>query len=133
MKERTLRNIFLVALLAASALPLFNILAVYPAFVASIANSAENHSIPLAGHLAQHSKALNTPVDRLGDSKQFLSEIVKIERDFGVMKIKAYAPDGRITYSTDKKEIGGGLLLHPSPDLIPAISPDALVFSPRKP
>jgi len=106
MRERSLRNIFLVALLAASALPLFNILAVYPSFIESIVNGAENQSVRLAGHLGQNIRALNCPVDRLGDSKEFLRIVSDIERDFDVMKIKAYAPDGRITYSTDRTEIG---------------------------
>jgi len=93
------------AIVMALALPLGNILIIYPAFTNVLVRSIENDTEKIAAHLVPAElKFSEINKDSLTD--RFYGDIYKLEHDFGIVSVKLFSNKGEILYSTEAKEIG---------------------------
>ncbi|WP_243545318.1 sensor histidine kinase [Pseudodesulfovibrio tunisiensis] len=93
------------SLLLALTLPLANAIFVYPAFEDVIIKGIESDAMRLARHLSPASlKHSELTRSRMTDT--FFAEIYRLEYAFGLTKVRFYAPDGEILYSTNPREMG---------------------------
>ena len=105
-RSRPLLGILILALLLAIALPLINITIIFPAYtkllVAAIETGAERlavHAIPVS---AKHKELSHQSID----SVRLMADIYRMEKDFGLLEIGLYSPEGMTVYSSDASKIG---------------------------
>ena len=100
-----LLGILALAVICAVALPLINALIIYPAYtkimIGTFEDAAQRLAVltipPSIKHTRLDSAVLDTP--------RFLADVYRLETDFGLLKVRVLAPDGRILYSTETAEI----------------------------
>lgn len=94
-----------IPLLLAMLIPMINVHVIYPAFKDVIVQSIEKDGSRLAKHEIPASlKHTELSRDKLTDV--FYGQIYRLESDFGLDRIRVYAPSGEIIYSTVTAEIG---------------------------
>lgn len=102
-----LTGIILASIAALISFPLYIILYLDPAFIAFVTETSEQEAVKVANHIAVslfpetlefNEKSLNTA----GKAK----ELLDVQKDFQIIKVKIFKPDGTIIYSTDKDEVG---------------------------
>ncbi|MGE4297980.1 MAG: sensor histidine kinase [Desulfovibrionaceae bacterium] len=100
-----LRNVFLAACVIAIALPLLNVLVIYPAFTHELEAMAEESGVRMA-HYFHATLGAGKPF-RLSDAQTpaFRDTVASMQAGFGFIKIKVYAPDGQVVYSVDPGEL----------------------------
>lgn len=100
-----LLGILALAAFCAVVLPLINALVIYPAYTKIMVDTFEDS--------AQRLAVLTIPPSikhtRLGpmvlDTPRFLADVYRLETDFGLLKVRVFAPNGKILYSTAPTEI----------------------------
>lgn len=98
-----IKYIFIICLLAAVIYPLTNIYFIYPSFRNLLLEEMEENAVQLTNHLSPHFVDENKNLEfRSG----LHLEITKLRKNFKFEKIKLFAADGRVAYSTDKDDIG---------------------------
>jgi len=101
-----LRNILLVSLAVGIALPLYDVLVIFPAVSRMLVENARDDSIRVARHL---SSLLITDSGQLNgtlSTEVLLDEIKEPTEEFELVKIKVFSDSGEILFSTDPEEIG---------------------------
>ncbi len=106
MKDKTLKRIFAVSLVAAIMLPLISILFIYPAFTKQLLINTEDEAIRTGAHFARMYFDESSVVTKESISNEIINNAHHLMRDYELMKIKVFAPSGEIVYSTEQKEIG---------------------------
>jgi len=104
--SKNLKWTVLLSFLAVMLFPTYDIFVSAPSFTQSIMENSERDAVKLASHLRD---ALAGEWGPLGDPsirEGMQAEIDDIIHDFGLMKIKIFAPSGKILYSTDAKDVG---------------------------
>lgn len=99
-----LRLIIVISLIAAVALNLFSIFFLSPSFTSLIYEDAELEAIKIGRHLSEPFQS----IDRISGELplEFTKKVDRSISDFGIMKIKVFAPDGKTVYSSSEKDIG---------------------------
>jgi signal transduction histidine kinase len=100
-----LLGILALAVICAVGLPLINALVIYPAYTEIMIGTFQE--------AAQRLAVLTIPPSikhtRLGpavlDTPRFLADVYRLETDFGLLKVRVLAPNGKILYSTSTAEI----------------------------
>jgi diguanylate cyclase (GGDEF)-like protein len=101
-----LRNILLVSLAIGIALPLYDVLVIFPAVSKLLVDNARDDAIRVAKHL---SSLLFTESGELSDAIStdlLLTEIEEPTEEFELVKIKVFSDSGEVLFSTDPEEIG---------------------------
>ncbi|WP_319581991.1 HAMP domain-containing sensor histidine kinase [uncultured Pseudodesulfovibrio sp.] len=100
-----LLGILVLSVLCAIALPLANSLVIYPAYtkimVDTFVDSARRLAVLTIPPSIKHTRL--DPV--VLDTPRFLADVYRLETDFGLLKVRVFAPDGTILYSTNTVEI----------------------------
>jgi diguanylate cyclase (GGDEF)-like protein len=105
-KKTYLRNILLLSLAVGIALPLYDVLFIYPAVSRMLVEGARDDAIRVAKHL---SSLLMTESGGLNDTfsaDRLLNEIKEPTEEFELVKIKVFTDSGRVVFSTDPRDIG---------------------------
>ncbi len=102
-----LTGIILASIAALVSFPLYIILYLDPAFVDFVTKTSEREAVNVANHIAvslfpEAADFNETTLDATHNAKQ----LIEVQRDFQIIKVKIFKPDGTIIYSTDKADIG---------------------------
>lgn len=106
MNNKTfLRLIFSTSLITVVLLTGFIIFYLSPAFTRLIIKNTEIEAVKVARHLAEIFIEQDRPIS--SELPEGFSEIIKLAvKDFNLMKIKIFDPDGKVVYSTSPQDIG---------------------------
>lgn len=101
-----LRNVLFGSLLLTIILPLVTVYYVFPSFTTQLIRATEDDAIRVATHLAtlivpQGVESHEEVIKRLEDTKA-----QQICRDLGLMKLKIFAGNGEVVFSTDSSDVG---------------------------
>lgn len=99
-----LRLIIVISLLVAVSLSSFSIFFLSPYFTELIIKDIELEAVKIGKHLAEPFRDRTAVSSKLPPS--FSESVDMAIEDFGLMKIKVFAPDGEIVYSSAKDDIG---------------------------
>jgi diguanylate cyclase (GGDEF)-like protein len=105
-KKTYLRTILLVSLAVGIALPLYDVLFIFPAVSKMLIEGARDDAVRVARHL---SSLLVTESGGLNDAfstNRLLSEIKEPTEEFELVKIKVFTDAGKVVFSTDPQDIG---------------------------
>ena len=105
-KIKLLRNILIVSLSIATALSIYNIFFTYPSFIELLIESTKNDSVRATRHLASLLFSDQSELTKKSFDADFLSEIEKIKKDFGLMKLQVFSNSGKTLFSTNPKDAG---------------------------
>lgn len=99
-------GIILATLIALISFPLYIIFYLDPAFVNFVTTASEREAVKVANHIAVtlFPEAAEFSEASLSDRKEIL--LSGLQRDFQIIKVKIFKPDGTVIYSTDQTEIG---------------------------
>ncbi|OIQ50929.1 Sensor histidine kinase RcsC [Pseudodesulfovibrio hydrargyri] len=100
-----LLGILALAVICAVALPLTNALVIYPAYTKIMIDTFEEAAQRLAVLTIPPSIKHTRLSPAVLDTPRFLADVYRLESDFGLLKVRVFAPDGRILYSTATGEI----------------------------
>jgi len=106
LRSHLLRGSLLVSICAVIFLPLYTFVFLHPAFVRLLAENTEDEAIRVASHLADTLIPVDRKITPDVVTPMFRQGIEKASRDMELVKVKLFAPEGTIIYSTDPKEIG---------------------------
>lgn len=96
-----------VSVLAVIFLPVYAMLVLYPSMTDMLTGITEKEAVRIAGHLASSVvRAEGGSLKAPEASAEAVQEMEKIAKDVGLVKIKLFAPSGKIIFSTDRQEIG---------------------------
>lgn len=105
-KIKYLRNILLVTLVIVIALPIYNLLFVYPSFSKLLMEDAEDEALRIASHWITMLNPEKIEMNAASLPDDLLMKTQKLEKDFQLKSMKVFAPSGEILYSSDQKDIG---------------------------
>ena len=104
-----LRNILFATLVIIIALPLYDILFIYPAFTKLLTHDKRDDAIRIARHLSSILVSQETELTKellqahLSDE---LERLRKVRDDFDLIKLKFFSKTGEVIFSSDPKDIG---------------------------
>jgi diguanylate cyclase (GGDEF)-like protein len=101
-----LRNILLVSLAIGIALPLYDVLVIFPAVSKMLVENARDDAIRVARHLSSLLIAESGGVNNAFSTGTLLDEVKEPTEEFELVKVKIFADSGEILFSTDPDEIG---------------------------
>lgn len=101
-----LRNIFLISLLIAFTLPVYDILVVHPKYEELLAEETESEAERFAAYLIRSLHLASLGLDRETISADILREVDLLRQDPELVKLRFFSPGGEIVFSTDPAEIG---------------------------
>lgn len=102
--RKILLFIVFTSLIAVAILTSFSIFFIAPSFSNLIVKNTESESVKVGQHLSEHFHITGEiSKDLPGD---FSETVTLAVANFGLMKIKVFAPDGETVYSTSEKDIG---------------------------
>jgi len=87
-------------------LPLYTTFFIYPSFIELLTENLEERAIFIARHIAADSFNGKTALSKSSVPPNFDDYIRAKSKELNFMKVKVFAPDGEIIYSTDPKDIG---------------------------
>ena len=99
-----LRLVVVISLVAVVSLTCFSILFLSPSFTNLIINNTELEAIKVGRHLSEPFREIDKITRELPSGFTEMAE--QAAADFGLMKIKVFAPDGEIVFSSSEKDIG---------------------------
>jgi hypothetical protein len=102
--RRFLRLIVVTSLIAVVSLSCFSIFFLSPYFTNLIVNNAESQAVKVGRHLSESFLDMDKVTREL--PSDFVEMVSRTVADFGLIKIKVFAPDGETVYSTSEKDIG---------------------------
>jgi signal transduction histidine kinase len=109
LKVAFLRNILIVSLLIVIALPLYDIVFIYPAFTKLLISDKRDDAIQIARHLSSYLVSQETELTKnllqvhLSDE---VHQLRKLRDDFDLIKLKFFSESGEVIFSSDPKDIG---------------------------
>ncbi|MBU0730057.1 MAG: response regulator [Proteobacteria bacterium] len=106
MKAKYLSIIISLAFLLVVFLPVYTIFYIAPSFSDLLAQQTEDEAVRVADHMAESTfKGDHALKDMLEDDDR-LADLKNLIVEFKLMKLKVFAPNGEIVFSTDDKDIG---------------------------
>lgn len=106
LKTRLIRSIFFAALVAVTIFPLYNMVVEYPLFTRLLMGYAVDEANRIANHVASSAVAPDRDLSTDSIEEEFLKIVETTKDDFGLVKMKIFAPSGLILFSTEPREIG---------------------------
>jgi len=109
LKIPLLRNILFVSLVIVVALPLYDILFIYPAFTKLLSHDKRDDAIQIARHLSSFLVSQDTELKKnllqahLSDE---MEQLRKVRDDFDLIKLKFFSKSGEVIFSSDPEDIG---------------------------
>ena len=106
IKTPMLRNVFIVSLIVAIAIPILSAFWIIPAFTQQLTTNTEDQVVRSATHL------MSTIIVREGDLKKEslsasrIGELEIVSRDLQLEKLKIFSKSGETIFSTDAEDIG---------------------------
>ncbi|BDQ35056.1 sensor histidine kinase [Pseudodesulfovibrio portus] len=104
-RSRPLLGILALALVVAVALPLINITIIFPAYSKLLIATIETGAVRLAAHTIPPSEKYGKLTHQSMESPRLLADIYRLEKNFELLKIGLYSPEGATLYSSDASEI----------------------------
>jgi diguanylate cyclase (GGDEF)-like protein/PAS domain S-box-containing protein len=101
-----LRNVAITALLGAVFFLFFERLVVYPEFTRYLTSITEHDARRIAAHLAQDLQSADQVLGIAQLPQDFLVEMETVQQTLKIEKLKVFAADGLIVYSTDAGDVG---------------------------
>jgi len=109
-QNKKLNKLLIGAIVVGLAVPLLNVLLIYPNFYKQITSGIENTAIRLAIHmeneLRMHEESWHALMDGREISPQGAALLKSYIDDFGLSKMKIFSTEGIAVYSTEKADIG---------------------------
>lgn len=102
-EKNIIKYFFIVSCLIAISFPMVNIYYVFPSFTRLITENAKTESVDIAGHL---SSMIIGEEGRLRDYRNLEKHIELSKNQFHLSKVKLFASNGTVIYSTDPNNIG---------------------------
>lgn len=104
-RNRFLCVVLSVTLIIALTAPFLNVHVIYPQFENILIKSIEKDAVKLAT-FAMPPSLRQSRFSREMLTDQFYGLVYRVERDFGLLKVKVFTPQGEVIYSTKSSEIG---------------------------
>jgi PAS domain S-box-containing protein len=105
-RKRFLITILLISIIAVLFLPFYTNFYLYPAFTNHLLTDAEGSATQMANHLIHYFEEPENGIGYEHITTDIKDEISEMYRDFACEKVKIFALDGEILYSTDSTDIG---------------------------
>jgi diguanylate cyclase (GGDEF)-like protein/PAS domain S-box-containing protein len=106
LRAPLLRNVLLAALAAATIFPLYIQFYSYPHFTELLLRFTEDDAARVAHHLSASLSRQGGALSRATLPPSFGADVRQVQIDFHLEKLKVFAPDGEVIFSTDPAEIG---------------------------
>lgn len=106
IRKRFLSAILLISLIAVLFLPFYTNLYLYPSFNDHLMKDAEESAEQMASHISHYLYYTGQDLQKSDITPDVIDEIYELVDDFGVEKVKIFAPSGEVIYSTDPVDIG---------------------------
>ena len=109
LKVPFLRNILFVSLVIVIALPLYDILFIYPAFTKLLTEDKRDDAIQIARHLSSFLVSQDTELKKnllQAHLSEEMEQLGKVRDDFDLIKLKFFSKSGEVIFSSDSKDIG---------------------------
>lgn len=103
-RQRLLRSLLLISLLVSIFIPLRSYFLVLPQFRDKLLVYSEEEAIKTASHIRNYFITIDQSQIVVNDTLK--SDIHKITSQFGLEKVKLFADNGHILFSTDEQEVG---------------------------
>lgn len=101
-KQRPLRYIFILSVLLTITFPSINAYFIYPTFTRLLISFTETE----AARLADHFKKVVISDDTIMTPSHFIDNVISLQENFHLMKLKVFLNTGETIYSTDPADIG---------------------------
>jgi diguanylate cyclase (GGDEF)-like protein/PAS domain S-box-containing protein len=101
-----LRKVLLAALFVALAFPLFTLFYSHPRFTDLLLEFTADDADRVAHHLSSVFTNSQLTLSRESLPSTFNEDVAQVKRDFRLEKLKLFAPNGEVIYSTDPANIG---------------------------
>lgn len=105
-RPRFLIGILLVSVTAVAVLPLYTSFYLHPSFTRLLTEQTAQEAVRVASHLASTRKD-SGPLGRESITQELQEDISRFISDFGLQKVKVFAPSGEIVYSSEQGDVGG--------------------------
>jgi hypothetical protein len=105
-KANTLTGIILASIIALISFPLYIILYVDPAFVNLVTSTSEREAVKVANYIALTLFPEAKEYNATALSAQKEQQLLELQHEFQIIKVKIFKPDGTVIYSTDKADVG---------------------------
>ncbi len=106
VKTPMLRNVFIVSLVVAIAIPIFSAFWIIPAFTQQLTASTEDQAVRTANHLVSMLIVKDGDLKKKTVPASWLDKIEMLKRDLQLEKLKIFSKSGETIFSTDAKDIG---------------------------
>jgi PAS domain S-box-containing protein len=106
LKNRFLRNIFIMAVILTLTLPVSYVVFVHPAFTTLLIEDKVDDAVSIAKHLSSYVPPQFADVGQNNLPVNFFNEAVEHKNDFGLRKLKVFSKSGQVIFSTDSKDVG---------------------------
>lgn len=106
IRFRLLFGVLLVSVVATLILPFYTTRYIHPAFDGLLTDLTEEEAVRMVTHIASTISPGDEPFRKESFLPMFGEEIDSFRRGVNLVKVKLFAPDGEIIYSTDRSEIG---------------------------
>ncbi len=106
LKTTYLRNILLVSLAIGIALPLYDVLFIYPAVSEMLIENTRDDAVRVAKHLSSALINESGGLNSAFSTEDFLNDVNEQAAEFQLVKLKVFSDSGEILFSTDPEEVG---------------------------
>jgi PAS domain S-box-containing protein len=106
LKNRFLRNIFIVGIILALTLPVTYVVLIHPAFTKLVIEDKVEDATSIARHLSSYVPPQFVDVGQSNLPVNFFNEAAEHKNDFGIKKLKVFAKSGEVIFSTDSNDVG---------------------------
>jgi two-component system, cell cycle sensor histidine kinase and response regulator CckA len=106
LRDRLLRHVFLISVLVAIALPVYNVYYVFPSFTSLLIESTKEDAVRVANHLASLFFSDISVLKKEHVTAELLHESRRILTDFDLMRFKVFSPSGEVLFSTSPEDTG---------------------------
>ena len=106
LKNRFLRNIFVIAIVLTLTLPVSYVVFIHPAFTTLLIEDKVDDAVSIATHLSSYVPFQPADVGQSNLPVNFFNEAVEHKNYFGLRKLKVFSKSGEVIFSTDTKDVG---------------------------
>ena len=106
LKNRFLRNIFMIAVTLTLTLPVSYAVLIHPSFTKLLIEDKVDDAISIAKHLSSYVSSQSAKGDKKFLPVNFLNQAGEHKNDFGLKKLKVYSKSGEVIFSTDLTDVG---------------------------
>jgi PAS domain S-box-containing protein len=106
LKNRFLRNIFIIAVTLTFTLPVSYVVFIHPAFTKLLIEDKVDDAVSIARHLSSYVSSQSAKSEKKSLPVNFLNQAADHKNDFGLKKLKVYSKSGEVIFSTDLTDVG---------------------------